>query len=113
MSIVINTILFLISLLCVFYLALKFRYFRDRKNVIQKRKFKNVVDVTLVVSILIFCILHVNSYFNSMQNGQEQVSYLKYIIACIVVYFVWAYVNVKMYRQELKKLENTKKKRKK
>ena len=113
MSIVLNTFVFLITIICVIYLALKYKYFKDNKGVITKRRFKNVIDVTLVVSILIFSVMHVNSFINALQNGGTAESYLNYIILCIGVYFIWVFVNVKVYRQELRKAENNKVNKKK
>lgn len=102
MSILLNTFVFLISLLIIFYLALKFRYFRDKKNTVKKRKFKNVVDVTLAVSVLIFSILHINSFVNAMVRGLEPQSYMRYILLTLALYIVWIFVNVRMHRQGLK-----------
>jgi len=112
MTILSSTFAFLVSIICVLYLGLKFKYFRENKGNVQKRRFKNVVDVTFSVSILIFAVMHVNSFLNSLQNGQEPNSYINYILILIMAYFVWAFVNVKKFRKEREALEKTHKKRK-
>ena len=106
MSILLNTFVFFVSLLIIFYLALKFRYFRDKKNTVKKRKFKNIIDVTLAVSVLIFSILHVNSFVNAMLRGLEPQSYMKYILLILALYIVWIFANVRMHRSEVKRHEN-------
>ncbi len=111
MTILTSTFAFFVSIICVIYLALKFKYFRDNKDNIRKRRFKNVVDLTFSVSILIFSVMHVNSFINSLQKGIEPESYIRYIVVLIVVYFVWAYANVKKFRKERESVENTRKKR--
>lgn len=109
MDILVSTLLFLISLLIVIYLAMKFRYFREQKNKVQKRKIKNVVDVTLATSILVFSIMHINSFINGLLTGQESDSYLKYIFISILAYFAWIFINVYLYRKEVKIIEQKKK----
>jgi len=108
MTIIANTFVFLISFILIIYLALKFRYFREKREEIQKRKFKNIFDVTITLSILIFSTLHVNSFINSVLTGEQAESYMRYILLSLGVYFIWMFVNVQLYRKELKVLEQTK-----
>lgn len=106
MSILFNTFVFLISLFIIYYLALKFRYFRDKKNTVKKRKFKNIIDVTLAVSVLIFSVLHINSFVNAMIRGLEPESYMRYILLTLALYILWIFVNVRMHRSEVKRHEH-------
>ncbi len=112
MTILSSTFAFFVSMICVLYLGLKFKYARENKGNVQKRRFKNVVDVSFSVSILIFAVMHVNSFLNSLQNAEESTSYMNYIIVLILAYFVWALFNVKKFRKEREALEKTQKKRK-
>ncbi len=112
MTILSSTFAFLVSIVSVLYLGLKFKYYRENKGNVEKRRFKNVVDVTFSVSILIFAIMHVNSFLNSLQSAEEPNSYMNYILILILAYFAWAFINVKMYRKEREALEKTSKKRK-
>ncbi len=112
MTVLSSTFAFFVSIVSVIYLALKFKYFRDNKDNIRKKRLKNVIDLTFSVSILIFSVLHVNSFINSLQNEMEPESYIRYIVILIMAYFVWAYLNVRQFRKERENVGNTRKKRK-
>jgi len=98
-----NILVFLLALVLFIYIVAKIKYFKHNITTFRKNRFVNIIDATIVTTILLFSIFHLNSFIKSFLMNTEPTSYLKQIIFFLIFYLIWIYINVKVYRRKLKK----------
>ena len=95
MNIFESIIVFIVTAFTLLYIFTKIKYFITHPSEITGRAGQNIVDFLFTITILILCIMHINSFIKYTRDAVVTNSYYGNIMIIVGIYIVWMSLNVR------------------